>query len=54
MMKDRGKWVGYTDNECIECGRLRVELWENGDEICEKCNMSQETKEYKNDYREFI
>ncbi len=54
MMKNRGKWVGYTAKECIECGRLRVDLWENGEKICEKCNMNQETKEYEAEYRKFI
>ncbi|WP_433958866.1 hypothetical protein [Cytobacillus horneckiae] len=53
-MKDRGKWISYSDKECISCGRLRVDIWENGDKVCEKCNMNQETKEYENDYREFI
>lgn len=53
-MKNRGKWLSYTDQECVNCGRVRVDLWENGDKICEKCNFNQDTKEYENDYREYI
>jgi len=45
--KYRGKILGYTDKECNNCGRLRVELWENGDRICEKCKWNQDTKEYE-------
>jgi ribosomal protein L37AE/L43A len=45
--KDRGRIIGYTDKECVNCGRLRVELWENGDKICEKCNWNQEKEEYE-------
>ncbi|EPB8173177.1 hypothetical protein ACRTAL_002353 [Clostridium perfringens] len=44
---DRGKCLGYTDEECINCGRLRVELFENGDEICEKCKFNQLTEEFE-------
>lgn len=52
--KDRGNLIGYTGDKCINCGRARVDLWENGDKICEKCNMNQETKEYEGDYRSYI
>jgi len=33
-----GKILGYTDKECPNCGRLRVEKFECGKEICEKCH----------------
>ena len=46
MSKDRGKYIGYIDKECSNCKRNRVERWENGDEICEKCGWNQKTKEY--------
>lgn len=44
---EKGKCLGYTDEECINCGRLRVELFENGDEICEKCKFNQLTEEFE-------
>lgn len=44
---DRGKCIGYTGAKCKNCGRVRVELWENGDEICEKCNWNQWKGEYE-------
>lgn len=49
-MKDRGKCIGYTGDECDECGRVRVEAWENGDKICEKCGWNQDEKYYETDY----
>lgn len=42
----RSEYIGYSDKECINCGRLRVEKWKNGDEICEKCNFNQKTNEF--------
>lgn len=38
---DKGKLIGYTGEECKNCGRVRVELFENGDKICEKCGWDQ-------------
>jgi len=32
-----GKCLGYTGKPCPNCGRFRVERYENGKEICEKC-----------------
>jgi hypothetical protein len=46
-IKTKGPLIGYTGEECTECGRLRVELWGNGDKICEKCNWNQDKKEYE-------
>ncbi|MGL6184835.1 MAG: hypothetical protein ACRC1T_05590 [Clostridium chrysemydis] len=43
---DRGQCFGYIDKDCIECSRTRVELFENGDEICERCKFNQLTEEY--------
>jgi len=39
--------IKYIDKECVGCGRLRVELYDDGSEICEKCNLNQSTKEYE-------
>ncbi|ENK0558946.1 hypothetical protein AB2T19_003798 [Clostridium botulinum] len=51
MNKDKDKeLMGYTGEECPKCGRLRVELWENGrnaERICEKCNWNLEKEEYE-------
>lgn len=49
-MKDRGKLIGYIPKQCDFCERLRVELWENGDRICEKCGYNQDTDEFEEDY----
>lgn len=38
---DRGKYLGYSEKPCNNCGRVRVERYENGDEICEKCGWDQ-------------
>jgi ribosomal protein L37AE/L43A len=47
-IKDRGNCLGYTETECTKCTRQRVELYENGDKICEKCNWNETTQEYEN------
>lgn len=44
---ERGQCFGYIDKDCIKCGRTRVELFENGDEICEKCKFNQLTEEFE-------
>ena len=44
--KDKPEYLGYSDKECINCGRLRVEKYSDGTEICEKCNFDQNKKEY--------
>ena len=41
-----GELVGYTGEPCPNCGRLRVERYESGLEICEKCNWCEQTKSY--------
>jgi len=46
-MKYRGKLIGYINKVCANCGRLRVELYENRDKICEKCNWNQDKNEYE-------
>jgi len=43
---DEPKYLGYSDKECINCGRERVEKYSDGTEICEKCNFDQNKKEY--------
>lgn len=54
IIEDTPEYLGYSDKECINCGRLRVEKYSDGTEICEKCNFDQNKKEYvlKGDYYE--
>lgn len=52
LMRSIGKLVGYTGNHCPNCGRLRVERYESGLEICEKCNWCEQTKSYWLDWEE--
>lgn len=37
--------VEYTGEPCEKCGRVRVEVYTNGDLICEKCEWNATTKE---------
>lgn len=41
-----GDNLGYTGKKCINCGRVRVEKYSSGNEICEKCGFEQKTKQY--------
>lgn len=38
--------VKYVDMICPNCGRKRVEEYNNGFLICEKCNWNIKNKEY--------
>ena len=50
----KGDYVGYDSKECIECGRSRVDVFNNNGKltkICEKCGTDQSTGEsYYNEY----
>ena len=46
IMRSIGELVGYTGEPCPNCGRLRVERYKSGLEICEKCNWCEQTKSY--------
>lgn len=46
---DLGECLEYTDEECPNCGRMRVERWSSGKHICEKCYWCVEDEAY---YRE--
>ena len=35
-----GENLGYIDKKCINCGRLRVEKYSSGNEVCEKCGKN--------------
>lgn len=38
---------GYTGENCIACGRNRVEVTNKGRKVCEKCKMNQDDGEYE-------
>lgn len=49
--EEKGKLIGYDSEPCCNCGRVRVEEYDNGPLICEKCGTDQETGElYENIY----
>jgi len=48
---NRGQWICYTGKPCKKCKRNRVDVWENGDNICEKCSYNQKTDEFEANYR---
>lgn len=48
--EDKGKCLGYTGDKCTKCGRVRVEAWENGDKVCEKCYWNETKGEYEKPY----
>lgn len=41
-----GRSLKYTGDKCPNCGRVRVELYENGKRVCEKCQWCIEDEEY--------
>lgn len=45
-MKDWGRCFGYISEPCPECGRVRVEAYENGEHVCEKCGWCPEEHAY--------
>lgn len=44
----------YVKDECINCGRCRVEKYTDGSLICEKCHFNQETNQYDTDEMKFL
>lgn len=41
-----GNCLAYTGEPCEKCGRYRVERYENGKEVCEKCGWCPQNNEY--------
>lgn len=41
-----GKYLGYSPKPCPECGRYRLERYERGKEVCEKCGWCPQLKVY--------
>lgn len=42
----KGKLLGYIGEPCPNCGRLRVERWSCGKDICEKCSWCIQDDDY--------
>lgn len=47
MADDFGKLLGYDNEPCPNCGRLRLENYENSKQVCEKCLWCPQDDEYK-------
>jgi ribosomal protein L37AE/L43A len=45
-MGEYGKWLGYSSEPCPNCGRFRLEQYENGKEVCEKCEWCPQDQGY--------
>ena len=41
-----GECEGYTGDACPNCGRVRVEHWSCGKDICEKCHWCIQDETY--------
>lgn len=47
---DYGKCLGYSETPCPNCGRLRLEQYESGKDICEKCYWCPQEQRYVESY----
>ena len=48
---EKGELLGYIGHPCCNCQRIRVEIYDNGNLICEKCGTDQKTKKlYENEF----
>ena len=55
FFKTLGEYKGYYGEKCIECGRYRVQVFSNGNLVCEKCGTDQKTKQtYRNEYGDYM
>lgn len=41
-----GLSIGYASEPCPECGRVRLENYENGKQVCEKCGWCPQENAY--------
>lgn len=53
MAEKWGKCLGYSSVPCPNCGRYRLEQYENGKQVCEKCEWCPQDGEYINTQRMF-
>lgn len=52
-MDNWGKCLGYVNIPCPNCGRYRVELYENNKRVCEKCEWCIEDESYVDVFEEY-
>lgn len=45
-MSKFGEYEGYTGEECESCGRVRVEHYSEGFDICEKCRWCKQLQSF--------
>lgn len=46
MADNFGACLGYASEPCPNCGRVRLENFENGKQVCEKCNWCPQINNY--------
>jgi hypothetical protein len=44
-----GNSLGYTNERCQKCRRFRVEEYQNGELICEKCGWNKTLEQFEDD-----
>ena len=49
-----GECKGYMNKPCPNCGRYRLEYYEKGYEICEKCRWCEQLNTYVDDEEDFL
>ena len=47
MINEKDFPIKYVYVSCPKCGRKRLELWSNGNLICEKCSWNETEKRYE-------
>lgn len=48
-----GKYLGYSNKPCPNCGRLRLENFENGLQVCEKCGWCPQEGSYVSPFDQY-
>lgn len=48
-MNGYGECKGYTGEPCENCGRVRVEHYSKGFDVCEKCRWCKQLHRYVDD-----
>lgn len=41
-----GRYLGYSNIPCPNCGRVRLENFDNGIQVCEKCGWCPQEETY--------
>lgn len=41
-----GRCLGYSSTPCPKCGRIRLENYESGKQVCEKCSWCPQDGKY--------